>query len=173
MAICSSVPALAGGGGCHAATTDAQGTTIHVRDFCFAPTVLHIKPGDTVTWINDDQVVHTVTGSSMSFGDYTDVAPGKQVSYKFVASGAYPYYCAFHPGMVGTLVVGDGSGPGAAGRSTIQPLVQSVTTAAPTRVAAAAKPTTVSAPNQPLMVLLVGLFALVVAGGTWLGRRSR
>jgi hypothetical protein len=39
------------------------------------------------------------------------------VTYTFEEAGVYPYVCTWHPGMVGTVVVGDGSG-GAIGTST-------------------------------------------------------
>ena len=38
---------------------------------------------------------------------------GGTYSYTFAASGVYPYYCFLHPGMVGAVVVGDGTGDGA------------------------------------------------------------
>jgi hypothetical protein len=36
------------------------------------------------------------------------------VTHAFDANGVYPYFCLFHPSMVGAIVVGDGSGAGAA-----------------------------------------------------------
>jgi hypothetical protein len=40
-----------------------------------------------------------------------------EATYTFEEAGVYPYVCTWHPGMVGTVVVGDGSG-GAIGTST-------------------------------------------------------
>ena len=33
-----------------------------MADACFAPTVLHVDPGDEVTFVNDDDVAHNVVG---------------------------------------------------------------------------------------------------------------
>jgi hypothetical protein len=40
---------------------------------------------------------------------------GQRITYRFSTSGVYPYFCFFHPGMVGAVVVGDAAGLGAAG----------------------------------------------------------
>jgi hypothetical protein len=37
---------------------------------------------------------------------------GDTRTFRFNKSGVYPYYCAYHVGMVGTIVVGNGKGPG-------------------------------------------------------------
>ena len=32
---------------------------------------------------------------------------GREATYAFAEAGVYPYVCTVHPGMVGTIVVGD------------------------------------------------------------------
>jgi plastocyanin len=54
------------GGGCHAeagALTDARATNVDLVGACFAPMVVRVDPGDTVTWTNQDSVPHTVTAT--------------------------------------------------------------------------------------------------------------
>lgn len=104
------------GGGCHSQDlTDRKGNTVTLVDSCFTPTILRVGPGDTVTWTSDDPEDHTVTGANGSFGGGTSLRRGDSVAYRFDAEGVYPYFCYFHPGMVGAVVVGDGVGSVAAG----------------------------------------------------------
>jgi plastocyanin len=105
-------PALAwasGGGGCGRAVTDRDGTRVGIRNFCFGPTILRVRPGETVTWVNRDAVPHTVLGANGAWGGYDTVRRnGGRVAFRFVSSGVYPYVCTYHPGMIGAVVVGNG-----------------------------------------------------------------
>ena len=107
-----------GGGGCGRRVTDATGLTITIRRYCFGPTILRVAAGETVTWINKDAVPHTVVGANAVWGDFSTLKRSARVSYRFIRSGVYPYVCTYHPGMVGAVVVGDGTGLGSAGTLT-------------------------------------------------------
>jgi plastocyanin len=94
--------------------TDARGVRVAMTDFCFTPTVLRVREGATVTFVNKDPEAHTVGGAAGSFGDmHREIAPGKSVSFRFEREGIFPYVCLIHPGMAGAIVVGDGIGPAA------------------------------------------------------------
>ena len=109
--VATAAPAQAGGGGCHeAGKTEAKATRVSIEGLCFKPTVVHVEPGDTVTWVNNDPMAHAVTGAAQAFGDYTNLEPGRAVSHAFKDAGTYPYFCYIHPGMTGTVVV-DGAVP--------------------------------------------------------------
>ncbi|MDP3768124.1 MAG: plastocyanin/azurin family copper-binding protein [Dehalococcoidia bacterium] len=99
------------GGGCRGEpVTDAGGTSVIMEGTCFTPTILRVQPGDTVTWMNASPEPHTVTGANAAWGDYYDVLEGQSASQRFADAGVYPYYCFLHPGMIGAVIVGDGSG---------------------------------------------------------------
>ena len=106
--------AAAGGGGCYgpmdAGLSTSTEATARIEDCAFQPSVTYIEPGDTVTWRNDDVLGHTVTGANGSWGDETNLDKGDTVSFTFEEEGVFPYYCAYHPSMVGAVVVGDGRG---------------------------------------------------------------
>jgi plastocyanin len=121
LAVLAGPASASGGGGCGRPVTDSHGTTVHIRNFCFRPTVLHTKVGGSVTWVNDDPFDHTVSGANAAWGSYEALAGSVSVTYRFTRPGAYPYVCLFHPGMTGAVVVGSGDGPGAARVSTVQP----------------------------------------------------
>jgi plastocyanin len=149
-------PAQAGGG-CHSAATNGTGTTVEMKDMCFTPTVLRVKPGDSVTFVNRDEMQHTVTGTSALFGSYTALTPGQSATYKFASGGVYAYSCIFHPGMTGAVLVGDGSGPGLAIGA------ENVAVTPLKATAAAARPAPPAAPEPPWAWLIAA--ALVVGGG--------
>jgi plastocyanin len=70
----------------------------------YNPNPLEVKVGETVTWINDDSVIHTATSTDGTF-DSGIMRNGQSFSYTFDTAGEYPYYCTLHPNMVGTVVV--------------------------------------------------------------------
>jgi plastocyanin len=70
----------------------------------YNPNPLEVKVGETVTWINDDSVIHTATSTDGTF-DSGIMRNGQSFSYAFDTAGEYPYYCTLHPNMVGTVVV--------------------------------------------------------------------
>ncbi|WP_328540297.1 cupredoxin domain-containing protein [Streptomyces sp. NBC_00344] len=79
---------------------------IVIKNFKYAPSSLTVKPGTTVTVVNQDSVTHTVTAKDKSF-DTGNVAAGKTVSFKAPSkAGSHPYNCTIHPYMKGTLTVG-------------------------------------------------------------------
>lgn len=80
----------------------------------YSPNPITINVGDTVTWTNDDSELHTVTsgtnatsdGKFDSSPDYDPLMlPGATFSHTFTEAGEYPYYCALHPDMAGTVIV--------------------------------------------------------------------
>jgi plastocyanin len=95
----------AGGGGCHRdESTQATGTQVGLSELCFNPTIIHIRPGQTVTWHNKDDVIHTVTGMPGTF-DSDDLSLGQTFAHTFTEPGAYAYYCVLHRRMAGAVVV--------------------------------------------------------------------
>ncbi|HEY8114885.1 MAG TPA: plastocyanin/azurin family copper-binding protein [Actinomycetota bacterium] len=89
--------------------TDAVGTGVDIRDYCFAPTILRVSTGDAVTFTNVDPFPHSVLGANATWGDYAGFK-NESVTYRFSEPGVYPYLCTYHVGMVGAVVVGDGVG---------------------------------------------------------------
>jgi plastocyanin len=128
-------PALsaAGGGGCHTGATQGKGTDVEIADACFTPTLLHVDPGQSVTWTNTDPFVHNITANS--WGHFDDLLKGDSFTATFGDAGVYPYACTYHPGMSGAVVVGDGLGAGSGQTVAVGATVQSP--AAPAEAAVA------------------------------------
>jgi plastocyanin len=107
--IAAAGPARAGGG-CEGGATQASGTSIRIVHACFTSTILHVRPGDTVTWVNDDPFFHNITANG--WGQFDDLKPLARYAATFEQTGLYPFACTLHPGMSGVIVVGSGDGPG-------------------------------------------------------------
>jgi len=90
--------------GLAAGANEASPPRIEIQNFQFVPATLEVAAGTTVTWVNDDAEIHTVTSSE---GLFTSPAiDGKdQFTFRFDKPGSYAYRCALHPQMKGTVVV--------------------------------------------------------------------
>ena len=98
IAVASLVAAIAG---C------AQGPRTHtvvMKDFGFDPATVTVTAGDTVAWSNADLVPHTATARDAAWDSKSIAANG---AWRMVSPtpGTHEYYCVFHPGMKGTVVV--------------------------------------------------------------------
>jgi plastocyanin len=75
----------------------------------FSPGSLVVHTGDTVKWINQDNVAHTVTSTYFNSGMISPNAASSNSSstftHKFDKSGTYSYFCQIHPYMSGTIYV--------------------------------------------------------------------
>jgi len=58
----------------------------------------------TVTWVNHDGDLHTVTSTQGLFAS-PGLDHGDTFAYRFTTPGTYPYFCALHPHMKGTILV--------------------------------------------------------------------
>jgi plastocyanin len=80
----------------------------------YSPNPVTIKVGNTVTWTNMDDNMHTVTSgepNTVNAGELFDsgltalIMPSKSFSHKFMHPGEFPYYCRVHPTMTGEVIV--------------------------------------------------------------------
>ncbi len=80
--------------------------TVEIIDaWTFEPHSLEVAPGETVTWVNNSEAAHTVTGDDLAFDDSGLIEPGDSFSLTFDEPGTYRYKCGPHPEMVGVIVV--------------------------------------------------------------------
>ena len=96
-----------------AASARAAEMEVKIDNFTFAPQRLVVKAGTTVTWINEDDVPHTVASSSKLFKSKA-LDTGDKFSFTFTTPGTYAYFCSVHPHMTGAVVVEAASGADAA-----------------------------------------------------------
>jgi len=104
-----------GGGGGNGAVTNASVT---IQDFSFSPTPLTVKAGGSVTWTNNGPSSHSVTSDTpgafdsgtlsppmASMDPYGGTSSGQTYRMTFPTPGTYPYHCAIHATMHGTITV--------------------------------------------------------------------
>lgn len=80
--------------------------TVAINEFNFSPNQLHVTPGTTVVWVNNDTIGHSVTADDGSF-DTGIFAQGESASVTFNLPGTYSYHCIVHAMMKGTIIVSD------------------------------------------------------------------
>jgi plastocyanin len=79
---------------------------VSIDNFVFEPKELVIAAGTTVTWVNADDMPHTVTSTASPalFGSKT-LDTDDKFSFEFKVPGTYTYFCKLHPYMTGKVVV--------------------------------------------------------------------
>lgn len=82
--------------------------TISQKGKVFSESALEIKKGDTLVFLNDDNVVHnvlsTTPGNVFNLGS---IGPGHSTPVTFDKSGELQILCAIHPSMKMSLKVRD------------------------------------------------------------------
>jgi plastocyanin len=82
--------------------------TISQKGKVFSESALEIKKGDTLVFLNDDNVVHnvlsTTPGNVFNLGS---IAPGHSTPVTFDKAGELQVLCAIHPSMKMSLKVKD------------------------------------------------------------------
>jgi plastocyanin len=163
------LPALAGGG-CHDGATTGEGDTVEMKDACFTPTTLTVDSGDTVTFVNLDDMTHNVGGSL--WGHYDDMNQGDVFEATFAEAGIFPYACSYHPGMTGAIVVGDGAGAGNGERVTVASY-EAPAASPEVVVRAAASEQPAGSGSSPVGWIAAGAAGLVIGLGAGLFGRRR
>ncbi len=82
---------------------------VTIKLFQYQPGRIQVRPGTTVTWLNEDEISHTVTavveeGKGGGFDASLD-GKGKSFSFTFSQPGVYSYYCDRHEHMRGEIEV--------------------------------------------------------------------
>jgi plastocyanin len=90
-------------------TAPAPGATITTPSLTFAPNLVTIQAGETVTW-QFVEAVHNVTFlTPVPAGfDIPDQPIGAAVQRSFTSPGQYSYECTRHANMTGTVIVASG-----------------------------------------------------------------
>ena len=82
----------------------ASTAEVKIDNFSFGPTAITVSVGTTVTWINRDDIPHTVVSTEKVFKSKV-LDTDEKFSYTFTKPGEYPYFCSIHPKMTGKVIV--------------------------------------------------------------------
>jgi plastocyanin len=93
-----------------APATSGETAKVSIIASSFDPVNLRIKPGTTVTWINDDKMSHRVEHLPALPSDRLlfrseSLSPGQSFSYTFTEPGRYKYGDPQHAGGATTYLV--------------------------------------------------------------------
>jgi plastocyanin len=77
---------------------------VKIDNFSFGPATLTVAPGTTVTWVNHDDIPHTVVSTDGLFKSKV-LDTDEKFSFTFTKTGTYPYFCSIHPKMTANVVV--------------------------------------------------------------------
>ncbi|MGE5625764.1 MAG: plastocyanin/azurin family copper-binding protein [Bacillota bacterium] len=92
-------------GAVRAADAPAKGPEIGILNYKFDPDTVTVTAGTTVTWVNKDDVPHTIASSDKRFTSSGGLDKGDSYSYTFNTPGTFAYYCSIHPFMTAKIVV--------------------------------------------------------------------
>jgi plastocyanin len=77
---------------------------VSIHNFAFGPARLEVSRGTRLIWTNTDSDPHTVTSDKRIWAsDALDT--GTHFARVFKQAGTFPYHCAIHPYMHGTIIV--------------------------------------------------------------------
>ena len=107
-----------GGGGGGGASTQEEptgggggGAQVGMQNIQFDPKDVTVKPGETITFTNDESVPHDVHKTSGPGGDFSSgpdggMQEGDTFELSLDQPGKYEYVCHVHaPGMAGSITV--------------------------------------------------------------------
>ena len=82
----------------------AQVAEVKIDNFSFTPQELTVAPGTKVTWVNRDDIPHTVVSTEDKFKSKA-LDTDDQYSFTFEKTGTYDYFCSIHPKMTAKVIV--------------------------------------------------------------------
>jgi plastocyanin len=81
-----------------------EGSQVGIDNFKFAPTPLTIEKGTAVTWVNHDDIPHSIVLNALGVRSKAMDTDGT-FTYKFDKTGTFFYVCGLHPFMQAKVVV--------------------------------------------------------------------
>jgi len=97
--------ALGGFTGTASAGENPAGLQITIDNFSFAPATLTVPAGTKVTWVNHDDIPHTVVSEDKATFKSPALDTDEKFSFTFVKPGTYTYFCSIHPKMTAKVIV--------------------------------------------------------------------
>ena len=84
--------------------TKKDANEITIDNFTFTPKELTVPVGTTVTWLNHDDIPHTIVEKKTTFRSKA-LDTDDSYSFTFTSAGTFDYFCGLHPHMVGQVIV--------------------------------------------------------------------
>lgn len=81
--------------------TETADFTVEIVNSQFTPEMIEIEVGDSITWVNQDEITHIVT----VLGVEREIMAGEAITYLFSEPGIYDLQSTVYPEMMGTVIV--------------------------------------------------------------------
>lgn len=102
---CAVIGIFAGGQSAKARSgKDTPSGKVNIDNFSFGPATITVPVGTRITWINRDDIPHTVVSANGAFKSKV-LDTNDKFSFTFSTAGTFEYYCSVHPKMTGKVVV--------------------------------------------------------------------
>jgi plastocyanin len=82
----------------------ANDPVVHISNFAFSPQNVTVAVGATVTFRNDDDMIHSIVAPDGSFRSKA-LDTGDEFSFTFSRPGEFAFVCGLHPFMHGKVTV--------------------------------------------------------------------
>ena len=82
----------------------SAGTEVKIDNFTFKDQTITVPVGAQVTWVNRDDIPHTVVSDDKLFKSKA-LDTDEKFTYTFSQPGTYKYFCSIHPKMTAEVVV--------------------------------------------------------------------
>lgn len=79
--------------------------TVTIDNFTFGPKALTVKAGTTVTWVNGDDIPHSIVDKTRKVFRSKVLDTDDSFSFTFMEPGTYDYFCGLHPHMTAQIIV--------------------------------------------------------------------
>jgi plastocyanin len=92
------------GDGARPADQAGAAPEVKIDNFTFTTPSITVPAGTEVTWVNRDDIPHTVVSQDGVFKSKA-LDTDDKFSFKFSQPGTYHYFCSIHPKMTAEVVV--------------------------------------------------------------------
>ena len=91
----------------HALAADTTPAPVEIRidNFSFGPASVTVPAGTEITWVNHDDIPHTVMSEDKTTFRSHPLDTDEKFTFKFDKPGTYTYFCSIHPKMTAQVVV--------------------------------------------------------------------
>ena len=83
---------------------EAAGVEVVIDNFTFTPPLLTVKTGTDVSWVNHDDIPHSIVCPALTVKSRT-LDTDQTFIYRFERAGTFDYICGLHPSMKGQVEV--------------------------------------------------------------------
>jgi plastocyanin len=90
--------------GARAHKAAAQEAEVVIDNFTFSPTPLVVGVGGTITWVNHDDIPHSIVCPALNVKSHP-LDTDDSFEHRFDQAGTYEYMCGLHPHMRGQVTV--------------------------------------------------------------------